>query len=133
MYLYERTKWAYANAKERLSRMATGRRRQLCFKAIRLLFYGFVLFFMVNLIIVFLRERFELQGCALCIDEEVDRISALVQSQTDKFVRKQIEQGLTINSDGSHLMQAASHYFTRLLDRLIDFYEHEIVQRLTSL
>jgi len=58
--------------------MATGRRRDLFFKALKLLFYGFCLFFIVNLLIVFLRERFELKGCVLCVDEEVDRISALV-------------------------------------------------------
>ena len=60
--------------------MFTSSRRQLCYKAMKLLFYGFVIFFIVNILIVFLRERFELNGCVLCIEKEVDKISAIVQT-----------------------------------------------------
>ena len=84
----------YVATRARLSDMDTGRRRSFFFKALRLLFYGFVIFFIVNLIIVFLRERFELKGCVLCVDENVDRISAMVKTQTNKFVQSQIRDGL---------------------------------------
>ena len=60
----------------------------------------------VNLIIVFLRERFELKGCVLCVDEEVDRISAMVQTQTNKFVQSQIQDGLEPNDYQNLLTQA---------------------------
>lgn len=81
-----------------MKQFATGSRIKLVFKALKLLLYGFVTFFFVNLVIVYLRERFELQGCVLCIDQEVDRISAMVQTQTNNFVQSQIRHGLEPNS-----------------------------------
>ena len=68
VYIYDRIGNLYRATREKLRTEATGHRRRLCFKVLRYLFYGFILFCIVNFIIVMLRERFELKGCALCID-----------------------------------------------------------------
>lgn len=85
---------------------------------VKYLFYGFVIFFLVNLIFIFLRERFELEGCVLCIEKEVDKIQALVQTQRDNFVQSQIRDGLEPNNSESLLKQATWHFCRSLLDML---------------
>ena len=78
VYIYEQTWLFYQACKAKISAIATGQRLHLALKSLKFLLYGFILFFVVHVIIVLLRERFELQGCVLCIDQEVDKISALV-------------------------------------------------------
>ena len=65
----------------------------MLFKGIKYFLYAWLIFFIVNLIIVFLRERYQLQGCVLCLDQEVDKITGYVQVQKDRFVQSQIRDG----------------------------------------
>lgn len=74
VYIYDRSALIYKATTARVRKMATSARIKLFFKMLKLLLYCFVTLFVVNMIFVFLRERFELQGCVLCIDQEVDRI-----------------------------------------------------------
>lgn len=79
--IYDKTWILYCSAKEKIKKIATYRRRDMFFKSVKYLFYGWMIFFLLNIIIVFLRERFELHGCVLCLDRKVDKISALLQEQ----------------------------------------------------
>lgn len=51
-----------------MNSIATGSRIKLAWKSFKILIYGFIIFFIIHVSIVLLRERFELQGCVLCID-----------------------------------------------------------------
>ena len=80
VYFYDKA-WLYWCATcDWFKAESTRRKLRLAWRTVRYLCYGFILFFIINFIIVLLRERFELQGCALCIDQEVDKISTLVMN-----------------------------------------------------
>jgi len=78
--LYERATLLYCSIREHLRALVTRERLSFAWKTLKYLCYGWLLFFLVNLVIVLLRERFELEGCVLCIEKEVDKISVLVQT-----------------------------------------------------
>ena len=82
---------------------------------------------LANLIIVFVRERYRLEGCVLCLDQEVDRISALMQKQKDDFVESQIRNGMLVNETESLLKQAASHFIGNCIDVVAVFYEEYVI------
>ena len=86
VYIYDLASQYYQLTRKKFSALATGHRSRLLFRTLKMLLYGFLLFFLVNLLIVYLRERFELEGCVLCIEKEVDKISGFVQCEADKFV-----------------------------------------------
>lgn len=80
VYLYEKA-WHYWFAtRDWIRAKVTRQRLKIAWKTVKYLCYAFILFFVVHVIIVMLRERFELEGCALCIEKEVDKISALMQT-----------------------------------------------------
>lgn len=58
--MYELTWVLYQGTRSRLRNLATDSRTQLLFKGIKYFLYGWLLFFIVNLIVVFLRERYQL-------------------------------------------------------------------------
>ena len=60
--------------------------------------------------------------CVLCIEKEVDKIQALVQTQRDNFVQSQIRDGLEPNNSESLLKQATWHFCRSLLDTLNTVY-----------
>ena len=84
------------------------------------------------MIIVLVRERYELEGCALCIEKEVDKISALMQTHSDNFVQSQIRDGLEPNSSESLLKQATEYYLRGFLHTINIMYQEQIVNRIHS-
>ena len=93
VYLYDRLWRLYEATRDRVKSLATDYRTKMLFKGIKYFLYAWLIFFIVNLIIVFLRERYQLQGCVLCLDQEVDKITGYVQVQKDRFVQSQIRDG----------------------------------------
>jgi len=60
VYLYERAQHYWSEMRIWIRAQVTRQRLRLAWKTVKYLCYGFVLFFVVNFIIVMLRERFEL-------------------------------------------------------------------------
>ena len=86
VYPYDQIERFYHSARAKIQAAVTRERLHIAWVTLKYLFYGFALFFVVNFIIVLLRERFELEGCVFCVEKEVDKISALVSTQRDNFV-----------------------------------------------
>ena len=93
VYVYDRLWRLYEATRDRVKSLATDYRTNMLFKGIMYFLYAWLIFFIVHLIIVFLRERYQLQGCVLCLDQEVDKITDYVQVQKDRFVQSQIRDG----------------------------------------
>ena len=60
VYLYDKGWILWESTRDKVKNLATDHRTKLLFKAIKYILYGWLIFFIVNLIIVFLRERYQL-------------------------------------------------------------------------